>query len=144
MAWPANANNISTTNLDAGTDNPATARADLKAALDEITNLINGRNQASGVAGLDASSKITNTQLPDTIISSSSTDLTLTPNTGTVNINSVIQMNPQSRSALYARSDLADGMIAVASDGDSTVDTPVYYAGGVWRYFSDNTEVPSS
>ncbi len=144
MAWPANANNISTTNLDAGTDNPATARADLKAALDEITNLINGRNQASGVAGLDASSKISNTQLPDTIISSSSTDLTLTPNTGTVNINSVIQMNPQSRSALYARSDLADGMIAVASDGDSTVDTPVYYAGGVWRYFSDNTEVPSS
>ena len=144
MAWPANADNISTTNLDAGTDNPASARADLKAALDEITNLINGRNEASGVAGLDASSKISNTQLPDTIISSSSTDLTLTPNTGTVNINSVIQMNPQTRSALYARSDLADGMIAMASDGDSPVDTPVYYAGGVWRYFSDNTEVPSS
>tara|TARA_R100001463_G_scaffold133484_1_gene194919 strand:+ start:1063 stop:1497 length:435 start_codon:yes stop_codon:yes gene_type:complete len=144
MAWPANANNIVTTNLDAGSDNPASARPNLKAALDEITNIINGRNQASGVAGLDASSKITNTQLPDTIISSSSTDLTLTPNTGTVNINSVIQMNPQSRSALYARSDLADGMIAMASDGDSTVDTPVYYAGGVFRYFSDNSEVPSS
>ena len=58
MAWPANANNISTTNLSAGTSNPASARADLKAALDEITNLINGRNEASGVAGLDASSKI--------------------------------------------------------------------------------------
>ena len=144
MAWPANANNIVTTNMDAGTDNPASARADIKAALDEITNIINGRAQASGVASLDSSSKIPNTQLPDTIISSSSTDLTLTPNTGTVNINSVIQMNPQTRSALYARSDLADGMIAVASDGDSTVDTPVYYAGGVWRYFSDNTEVPSS
>ena len=144
MAWPANANNIVTTNLDAGSDNPASARPNLKAALDEITNIINGRNQASGVAGLDASSKITNTQLPDTIISSSSTDLTLTPNTGTVNINSVIQMNPQSRSALYARSDLADGMIAMASDGDSTVDTPVFYAAGIWRYFSDNSEVPSS
>ena len=144
MAWPANDSNIDTTNMDAGSDNPASARAYIKAALDEIKNIINGRNQASGVAGIDASSKITNTQLPDTIISSSSTDLTLTPNTGTVNINSVIQMNPQTRSALYARSDLADGMIAVASDGDSTVDTPVYYAGGVWRYFSDNTEVPSS
>jgi len=144
MAWPANANNISTTHLDSGSDNPASSRSDLKAALDEITNLINGRNEASGVAGLDASSKISNTQLPDTIISSSSTDLTLTPNTGTVNINSVIQMNPQSRSALYSRSDLADGMIAMASDGDSTVDTPVYYAGSVWRYFSDNSEVPST
>ena len=144
MAWPANANNISTTNLDSGSDNPATARADIKAAFDEITNIINGRNQASGVAGIDASSKIANTQLPDTIISSSSTDLTLTPNTGTVNINSVLQMNPQTRAQLYARGDLADGMIAMASDGDSTIDTPVFYAGGVWRYFSDNSEVPSS
>jgi hypothetical protein len=144
MAWPTNDSNIDTSNLDAGTDNPASARPNLKTALDEIKNIINGRNQASGVAGIDASSKISNAQLPDTIISSSSTDLTLTPNTGTVNINSVLQMNPQSRSALYARSDLADGMVAIASDGDSTVDTPVYYAGGVWRYFSDNSEVPSS
>ena len=92
MAWPTNDSNIVTTNLDAGSDNPASARPNLKTALDEIKNIINGRNQASGVAGLDASSKITNTQLPDTIISSSSTDLTLTPNTGCVNINSVIQL----------------------------------------------------
>ncbi len=144
MAWPTNDSNINTGNVDAGTDNPASARADIKAAFDELKNVINGRNEASGVAGLDASSKISNTQLPDTIVSSASTDLTLTPTTGTVNINSVLQMNPQSRSALYARSDLADGMIAMASDGDSTVDTPVYYAGGVWRYFSDNSEVSSS
>ena len=144
MAWPTNDSNINTGNVDAGTDNPASARADIKAAFDELKNVINGRNEASGVPGLDASSKISNTQLPDTLVSSASTDLTLTPTTGTVNINSVLQMNPQSRSALYARSDLADGMIAIASDGDSTVDTPVYYAGGVWRYFSDNSEVSSS
>ena len=143
MGW-GTAGNINTGNLDAGSDNPASFRSDAKAAFDEITAIINGRNAASGVAGLDASSKITNTQLPDIIISSSSTDLTLTPNTGTVNINSVLQMNPQTRVQLYARSDLADGMIGVCSNGDSTVDTPVYYAGGVWRFFSDNTEVPSS
>ena len=98
----------------------------------------------SGVAGLDASSKITNTQLPDTIVSSSSTDLTLDPATGRVVIEDVMKINPQTRADLYARSDLEDGMIAIASNGDSTVDTPVYYAGGVWRYFSDNTEVPST
>lgn len=144
MAWPANSGNIDTSNLDSGTDNPAAARANLKTALDELANVIDGRNQASGVAGLDASSKITNTQLPDTIISSSSTALTITPNTGLVNINSVIKLNPQTRADLYARSDLAEGMIAIASDGDSTLDTPVYYAGGVWRYFSDNSEVPST
>ena len=144
MAWPSNDSNIVTTNLDAGSDNPASARPNLKTALDEIKNLINGRNQASGVAGIDASSKITNTQLPDTIVSSSSTDLTLTPTTGCVNINSVIQLNPQTRSALYDRTDKADGMIAIASDGDSTADTPVYFASGVWRYFSDNSEVTDS
>lgn len=144
MAWPTNDGNISTTNLDAGTDSPAAARADLKLALDELANVINGRNEASGVAGLDASSKITNTQLPDTIVSSSSTDLTLDPATGRVVIEDVMKINPQTRADLYARSDLEDGMIAIASNGDSTVDTPVYYAGGVWRYFSDNTEVPST
>ena len=144
MAFPSNANNISTTNLDSGSDNPASARADIKAAFDEITNIINGRNQADGIAGLDSNSKITNTQLPDTIVSSSSTDLTLTPNTGTVNINSVIQLNAQTRSALYARSDLADGMIAFASDGDSTVGVVVYYSGGIWRDIRDGSEIPSS
>ena len=145
MAWPANTTNIVTTNMDASTDSPAAARADIKAALDEISNIINGRNQASGVAGIDASSKITNTQLPDTIISSSSTDLTLTPTTGTVNINSVLQMNLQTRVQLYARSDLADGMIGFCTTGDSTdMDAPVYYAGGIWRRFSDNSELPTS
>src|SRR5210317_1824968 len=101
MAWPTDDSNIVTTNLDAGTDSPAAARPDLKAALDELANVINGRNQASGVAGLDASSKITNTQLPDTIISSASTDLTINPNTGLVNINSVMKLNPQTRADLY-------------------------------------------
>ena len=144
MAWPTNANNIVTTNLDAGTDNPATARADLKAALDEITNIINGKDQASGVAGLNASSKIANTQLPDTIISSSSTELTLTPNTGQVKINSVLELNGQTRAQLYDRTDLADGMIAMASNGDSTMTVPVFYSGGSWRYFSNNSEVVDS
>jgi len=144
MTWPANANNIVTTNLDAGTDNPASARPNLKSALDEITNIINGRNQASGVAGIDSSSKISNAQLPDTIVSSSSTDLTVTPATGKVIVNSVLKINPQTRAQLYARGDLEDGMIGMASNGDSTVDTPVFYAGGVWRYFTDNSEVPAS
>lgn len=144
MAWPTNDSNISTTNLDAGTDSPAAARADLKAALDELSNVINGRNEASGVAGLDASSKISAAQLPDEINSSASTNLTLDPTTGLVVIEDVLKLNPQTRAQLYARSDLADGMMAIASDGDSTVDTPVYYAGGVWRYFSDNSEVPST
>lgn len=34
MTWPTSA--VSTTNLDAGTDNPAQARADLKSAVDNV------------------------------------------------------------------------------------------------------------
>lgn len=143
MTWPANTTNVVTTNLDSGTDNPASARADLKAALDELKNVISGRNQASGVAGLDGSSKILAAQLPDEINSSAATDLVLDPTTGRVKIEDVLWINPQTRAQLYSRTDLADGMIAMASDGDSTMDTPVYYAGGAWRYFSDNTQVPS-
>lgn len=144
MAWPTDSGNIDTSNLDSGTDNPAAARPNLKTALDELANVIDGRNQASGVAGLDASSKISNTQLPDTIISSATNDITLDPNTGRVVIEDVMKLTPTTRADLYARTDLEDGMIAMASDGDSTVDTPVYYAGGVWRYFSDNSEVSST
>ena len=36
MAW-ATAGNIVTTNLNEGTDSPASARVDLKVALDELT-----------------------------------------------------------------------------------------------------------
>jgi len=46
MAW-ATAGNVITTNLDSGTDNPAAARPDLKAALDELKNVINGRATAN-------------------------------------------------------------------------------------------------
>ncbi len=69
MAW-GDANNIDTTNLDAGTDSPALARADLKAALDEITAIINGRGTASGVASLDTLSRVPVSQLQHSVASS--------------------------------------------------------------------------
>jgi len=66
---------------------------------------------------------------------------TVASGSGLTTFESVIKLNPQTRAQLYARSDLADGMIAMASDGDSTQDRPVYYAGGAWRYFSNDIEV---
>ena len=71
-------------------------------------------------------------------------DYTIDSGTGVTTIKSIIKLNPKTRAQLYAQSGLADGMVAMASDGDSTMDAPVYYAGGVWRYFSDNSEVASS
>ena len=143
MTWPTNDGLVVTTNLDSAADSPAAARADLKTALDELKNVINGRNQASGVAGLDASSKITASQLPNILISTTG-ELALAPNNGLVNITSYIKLSPVTASAAYAFASLSDGMMCMLSDGDSTVAKPAYYAGGVWRYFDTNSQVPSA
>ena len=66
---------------------------------------------------------------------------TISSGSGLTTFESVIKLNPQTKTQLNARSDLADGMIAMASDGDSTQDRPVYYSGGVWRYFSNDIEI---
>lgn len=63
MPWPATPG-FGTTNIDAGTDNPAAARVDLKNALDDLSAVIAGRDQADGVAPLDADSKVPYTNLP--------------------------------------------------------------------------------
>ena len=143
MAW-ATVGNVTTINLDSADDSPAEARVELYNALLELQNVINGRGAVNGVASLDASTKIPSAQIPDEINSSGSTDLTLDPATGIVAVEDIVKLNPISRSAAYAVSNLADGMIAMMSDGDSTITKPAYYSGAVWRYFDDNTEVPSS
>lgn len=142
MTWPTNDGLVVTTNLDSASDSPAAARADLKTALDELKNVINGRNQASGVAGLDASSKITASQLPNILISTTG-ELALAPNNGVVSITNYLELTPVTRAAAYAFGSLTDGMIAMLSDGDSTVAKPAYYAGAVWRYF-DGSQVPNA
>lgn len=143
MAW-ATVGNVTTTHLDSADDSPAQARVELYNALIELQNVINGRGTSNGVASLDANTKIPSAQMPDEINSSTSTDLTLDPATSIVAVEDIVKLNPITRSAAYAVTGLADGMMAMLSDGDSTVTKPAYYSGGVWRYFDDNTEVPSS
>lgn len=143
MAW-ATVGNVTVTNLDSANDSPAEARVELHDALLELQNVINGRAAVNGVASLDSNTKIPSAQLPDEINSSASTDLTIDPTTGVVIIEDVVKLNPITRSAAYGLSNKADGMIAMLSDGDSTITKPAYYSGAVWRYFDDNTEVPSS
>lgn len=140
MTW-GNASNIDTTNVDAGTDSPAAARADIKAAMDELTAVINGRGAASGVAPLNASTKIAATYLPDEINSSASTSLTLDPDTSIVIIENIIKLTPQTNAQLTAQTGKTNGMVAFMSDGDSTAGIPVYYSDGHWRRFTDNSQI---
>ena len=138
MGW-GTSGNIVTTSLDAAGDDPSVARAHIKAALDEITAIINGRGAASGVASLDSDTLVPAAQLPNELNSSSGQPLTLDPATGIVIIEDVLKLNPITTSAAKALSSKVDGMIVMLSDGDSTVDMPAYYASGEWRSFRDGS-----
>lgn len=115
MGW-GNAANVSTANVDNAGDDPSLARNDLYLALLELIAVINGRNSANGVAGLDASTKIVNTYLPNTIISSSGNNLTLSPNTDRVVIEDILRLTPKTVNELEAYNALA-GDVAYCSNG---------------------------
>ena len=134
MAWPANDSNINTGNVDAGTDNPASARADIKAAFDELKNVIDGKDTANGVPGLNGSSKLTASVIPDEINSSTSTDLTIDPATGKVKLEEILNLKPQTKAQLNARTDKAAGDVAFCSDGESaSFGSIAVYDGADWR-----------
>ncbi len=56
MAWPTDT--ITTTYLDAGTDDPSQARAEIKTVADKVKEVIAGRATASGVCDLDSSTLV--------------------------------------------------------------------------------------
>ena len=135
MAW-GNSSNVSTTNLSDGTKSPALARQDLYDALAELIAVIDSRNTANGVAGLDASTKIVASYLPNEINSSSGQNLTLDPSSDKVAIEHIINLNPQTAAQLNARTDQATGDVAYCSDGgdDSAgVGCIAVYDGADWR-----------
>lgn len=131
MAW-ANAGNVVTTNLDNDADDPSLARADLEAGFVELQAVINGRNTTNGVAGLDGNGLIPNTVLPDTIVSSVGNDLILDPDTDKVEIQHIINLNPQTVAQLNARTDQAEGDVAYCSDGDTGSKCVAVYNGTDW------------
>lgn len=117
MGW-GTASNVTTNHLDSAADDPSQARAEIYAAALELQNVINGRNTANGVAGLDNNVLIPASLLPDTIESSSGQDLTLAPNTGVVLIQDVLRLTAKTVTELEALSASA-GSIAYCSDGDA-------------------------
>lgn len=117
MTW-GTIGNVVTTHLANDSDDPSLARVTIYDAIVELQAVINGRAAASGVAPLNASSKIDNTYLPDTIASSTSTDLTIAPDTGRVVIQDILALQPKSTAELAALTGNA-GDISYCSDGDA-------------------------
>jgi len=150
MSW-GDSNNVSTTNLEDGTDSPAAARPDIKAALDELSNVIDGRNTANGVPGLDANSKITASQLPNTLVSDTGLDLTLDPSSERVSIDKFINLPAQSTATLNSLTGITEGDIAFCSDGDTGTPCIAIATGetdsagaSTWRVVQIGAEISSS
>ena len=130
MAWPANTTNIVTTNLDAAGDSPASARADLKAALDEIKNIISGRGEANGVAPLDASSKLAASYL----VTTGHQIEQITPASNRHNIEDVVNLNPLTLAQLgTAIPSPQEGDVAYTTNGNEGAKCLVAYDGSNWK-----------
>lgn len=117
MGW-GTVGNVTTTHLNSGSDDPSQARAEIYNAFIELQAVINGRGTSSGVAPLNASTKIDATYLPDTIGSTVSTDLTIAPNTARTVFQNIISLTPRSVAQLSLLTANA-GDIAYCSDGDA-------------------------
>ncbi len=141
MTWGDNSN-ISTDNLNNAGDSPASARADLKAALDEISNIINGLNTAGGAAKLDA----TTTKVIANSCIQASSDLTLTPTSEMVKVQNFINLAPVAYANLPGSP--ANGDVAfLTTDGAGTPKNKlVYYetTNNRWNYVVDDALVATS
>lgn len=124
---------LTTQHLDNATDSPASARTELKAGIDATQDIINSYDQNSGIAALDSGGKVVNTKLPDTLISSSSTNLTLDPNTNIVKVNNIIGLEPQTVAQLNAQSGLVEGQVAYCSNGAAGSKCLAVYNGTAWK-----------
>jgi hypothetical protein len=117
MGW-GTSGNVTTVHLNQGSDDPSQARVEIYNALVELQAVIGGRATSNGVAPLDASSKITNTYLPDTIASSFATDLTVAPATNRTVFQNIISLTPRTVSQLAILT-ANEGDIAFCSNGDA-------------------------
>ena len=137
MTW-GNKSNFGTTHLDEGSDSPASARADLKAALDELTNVIDGLNTTGGAAKIATDGKV----IVDTAKSTdSNTDITLDPGTGVVKIQDVINLNPVAYASLPASPAKGDvAFLTTDEDGDAR-NLLIVHNGSIWTYVHDNSAV---
>lgn len=135
--------NINTDNLDDATDSPADARDDLRKALVELKNVINGLNTAGGAAKIDSTSSkiIANTGVQAT------NDLTLSPGTGyTVNVGTgVINLEPKTVTELNALT-AEDGDVAFCSNGDAGSRCLAVYseADSTWKRIALGTTISAT
>lgn len=123
---------ISTANLNAGTDSPALARADLLQAVEAVNDIIDSANQENGVLVLTGSGKIPNSVFPTAITLSAGVQV-INPQDGVVNIRDVLRLQPQITSNILSIASPEAGDLAYASDGAAGQPCLAFYDGTSWK-----------
>ena len=134
MAFPTTT--ITTTNLDAGTDDPSLARADLLDAVQKLNTIISEGGGANGVALLTSGGKLSSTQIPTTMTATGVQ--VLNPTGGVVQIQDVLRLTSKTvteLNALKTAGTAAAGDVAYCSTGDGSTGGPslAVYDGTNWR-----------
>ena len=143
MTW-GNASNVTTVHLDSDSDSPTSARVEIKLALDELQNVINGLNTANGACGLDANALVSNSKLPATLVTSGSNNLVLDPNTNMVKIQNFINLAPVAYANLPSTPAQGDVAFLTTNGAAATKNKLCYYNGTDWKYFNDDSTVAAS
>lgn len=129
MAFPNT--QIQTTNLDSDADSPSLARVDLYNAVVALNTIIEDANTADSVCVLNSAGTIGSTQVPLTVTPTGT--LTLAPTTGVVKIQNVLRLQQQTTAQITARTNIAAGDMAYATDGDGGTPCIAVYDGSAWR-----------
>lgn len=141
MAFPTGTT-IPTSNLDAGTDSPASARADLLAAVEALNAIIASANGASGVLVLSGSGKLPSSTIPAQITLSTGVQV-INPTDGVVNIRDILRLQPTTVADLEALTSEA-GDVAYCSDGDGGDPCIAFYNGTDWVVITAGAAISAS
>jgi len=129
MSFPTTA--VTTTNLDAGTDDPALARVDLLDAVTKLNTIITEANGADGVVTLTSSGKLSATVIPNTMVSTGT--LNLAPTNGIVNIQDRLRLTPVSVTVANALASPVEGDLVYCTNGDAGDPCVAVYNGTAWK-----------
>lgn len=141
MAFPTT--QVPTTNLDAGTDSPANARADLLLAVQHVNTIIDEANTAGGVLVLNNSGQVPSANVPATLAPATGV-LTLAPASGRVKIEDVLRLQLLSTSTVEALTNIAEGDIVYCFDGDDGDPCLAVYNGTDWLRIALGTAISAT
>jgi hypothetical protein len=129
MAFPTGVQ-VSTGNLDTAARDPSAARSDLLLAVETLNTIVAGAGAASGVAVLNANGTVPSSALPNQY--SASDDIILTPSTGKVRIQDILNLSPVTTDELIGLVVGAEGDVAYVTDGDTGSPCIAVFSNNQW------------